>query len=365
MMVFWVVAGVLAAAAAGLVLLRAAGAAREESPDPTAAVYRRQLAEIDDLSDRGLIGEAERQSARTEAARRLLGAADAPQAAWRADETSRGPVLIAVLAASAAALAVYVAVGQPGMLDQPFAKRMAAWRAADPASLNPPELAAVLERLTRERPDDPQAWRYLAIAEGAADNAADSVRAMRHAVRLAPERADNWELLGQALIAQAGGDVTPDAQDAFRQALKRDPKSAVARFHLARAQIAAGDKAGGLAAWRALLADLAPDDPRRQALVAAISQAEGGPAPAQAGASEAGPSQGQLAMIQGMVQGLAERLKANPDDPQGWVRLVRAYAVLGDKAKLGEALTQAKARYAGKPDILAQLDAAARAEPMK
>jgi cytochrome c-type biogenesis protein CcmH len=66
-----------------------------------------------------------------------------------------------------------------------------------------------------------------------------------------------------------------------------------------------------------------------------------------------------------MVAGLASRLQANPDDPQGWVRLVRAYAVLGDQAKLNEALTQAKARYAGKPDTLAQLDAAARAEPMR
>lgn len=358
MMLFWVVAGVLAAAAAGLVLSRAAGAARDLAADPTPIVYRRQLAEIDELAERGLIGENERKVAHAEAARRLLGAADAPQQTWSADARSGRAVLLTVLAASAAALAVYVTVGQPGMGDQPFAKRLAAWRAADPASLNPPELAAVLERLTREHPQDPQAWRYLAIAEGAAQDPADAVRAMRHAARLAPNSADNWELLGEALVAQAGGDVTAEAQSAFREALKHDPKAAAARFHLARAQIAAGDKAGGLAAWRALLADLPADDQRRPDLVAAIAEAEGRPA------APAAPPAGQLAMIQGMVQGLAEKLKANPDDPQGWVRLVRAYAVLGDKAKLNEALTAAKARYAGKPDTLAQLDEAARAEPM-
>jgi cytochrome c-type biogenesis protein CcmH len=70
-------------------------------------------------------------------------------------------------------------------------------------------------------------------------------------------------------------------------------------------------------------------------------------------------------MIQGMVQGLAQKLTANPDDPEGWVRLVRAYAVLGETAKRDEAVRQAKARYAGKPETLAQLDAAARAEPMR
>lgn len=359
MILFWVVAGVLAAAAGGLVLFRAAAAARETAPDPTPLVYRRQLAEIDELAERGLIGEAERKSAYAEAGRRLLGAADAAPQAWSSNGESRGPVLFTVLAACAAALAVYVVVGQPGMGDQPFAQRLKQWREADPATLTPPELAAVLEQLTRQRPDDPQAWRFLAIAEGAAEDPADAVRAMRHVVRLSPERADAWELLGQALVAQAGGDVTPEAQDAFRQALRRDPRAVAARFHLARAQVAAGDKAAGLAAWRALLADMPADDPRRQDLVTAIAQAEGKPTPA----APAVPP-GQLAMIQGMVQGLAERLKAHPDDPQGWVRLVRAYAVLGDASKLNEALTEAKARYAGDKDTLAQLDAAARAEPM-
>ena len=359
MIAFWVVAGVLAAAAGGLVLFRAA-AVRDTCADPTPLVYRRQLAEIEELAERGLIGEAERKSAYAEAGRRLLGAADAAPQTWRADGESRKTVFITVGAAALAALVVYVAIGQPGMSDQPFAERLKHWRAADPASLTPPELAAVLEQLTRERPDDPQAWRFLAIAEGAADDPADAVRALRRAVRLAPERADLWELLGEALVAEGNGDVTPEAQDAFRQAVKRDPKAIAARFHLARAQIAAGDKAGGLAAWRGLLADLPPNDPRRQELLAAIAEAEGRPAPAAPAFS-----QGQSAMIQGMVQGLAEKLKAHPDDPEGWVRLVRAYAVLGDKSKLNQALTQAKARYAGSPDTLVQLDAAARAEPVK
>jgi cytochrome c-type biogenesis protein CcmH len=246
------------------------------------------------------------------------------------------------------------------MGDQPFASRLAAWRAADPATLTPPELAAVLQRLTRERPDDPQAFQYLAIAQGASDNPVEAVRAMRRAVQLAPERADLWELLGEALVAEAGGEVTPDAQAAFRQAVRRNPKAVAARFHLARAQIAAGDKAGGLAAWRSLLAELPPGDPQRRDLQAAIAEAEGAAPPP--GPGLAGD---QLAMVQGMVQGLAAKLKANPDDPQGWVRLVRAYAVLGDKAKLQATLAQARARYAAKPETLAQLDAAAKAEPMR
>jgi cytochrome c-type biogenesis protein CcmH len=361
MIAFWVVAGVLASAAAGLVLTRAARAAREVAVDSTAEVYRRQLAEIDDLAARGLIGEAERKSAYAEAGRRLLGAADAPQAAWQAGVQGRGLVLATLGLASAGTLAAYVMVGHPGMADEPFARRLAAWQGADPSSLDPPQLAAVLSALTRRRPNDAEAYHYLAIAQGAAENPAEAVRAMRHAVRLAPQRADLWELLGQALVAQAGGEVTPQAQSAFRAALQRDPTSVAARFHLARAQIDAGDRAGGIAAWRALLAELPADDPRRQPLTQAIAEAKAEGQPA----GKPALPQAQLAMIQGMVQGLAQRLSVHPDDPQGWVRLVRAYAVLGETGKRDEALRQARTRYAGNPETLAQLAAAARADPMQ
>jgi len=356
MITFWVVAGVLAAAAAGLVLVRAARTAREPATDPTARVYRRQLAEIDELAERGLMGEAEQRTAHAEAGRRLLGAADAPGLAWNADGEARRPALAAVLLASAAALGLYLLVGQPGMGDQPFATRIAGWRAGDPSRLAAPELAAVLSRMTKENPNDPRGFRYLAIAEGAAQDPAAAVRAMRHAVRLAPEQAELWELLGEAELAQGNGDVSPEAAEAFRQALKRDPGSLAARFHLARLQIAQGDKAGGLAAWRQLLADLPANDSRRQELTDAIAQVEGAPAAVQA------VPEAQLAMIQGMVAGLAQRLKTHPDDPEGWTRLVRAYAVLGDTARRDAALAEARARYGGKPDVLAQLDAAARAE---
>jgi cytochrome c-type biogenesis protein CcmH len=103
------------------------------------------------------------------------------------------------------------------------------------------------------------------------------------------------------------------------------------------------------------------DDPRQDALKAAIAEAEGAPAPS------AGPglSGDQMTAVRGMVAGLAERLKTAPDDPEGWVRLVRAYAVLGEADKRDAALKDARARYAARPDILDQLAKAAGAEPMQ
>jgi cytochrome c-type biogenesis protein CcmH len=358
MIAFWVVAGVLSAAAAGLILQSAArAAAHAGSEDPTQALYRRQLSEIDDLADRGLIPEAERKSAHAEAARRLLSAADAVSAPWSGGNRFRRLALALAALTPPLAVVLYLITGAPGLPDQPLKARVAAWRQADPATLTPPELAAVLKATIAERPKDPEGYRYLALMEGASGNASGAARALRRAIQIAPQRADLWEMLGEALLVEGEGDLTPQARQAFQEALKRDPKSVVARFHLARAEVMSGDRAKGLTAWRAILADLPAADPRRAELQSAIAQAEGQPAPAIA------PD--QMAAIRGMVEGLAQRLQASPDDAEGWVRLVRAYAVLGETAKRDQALTQAKARYAGKAEILDQLDAAARTEPMK
>jgi cytochrome c-type biogenesis protein CcmH len=42
------------------------------------------------------------------------------------------------------------------------------------------------------------------------------------------------------------------------------------------------------------------------------------------------------------VQRLADRLKENPNDLNGWLRLAQAYDVLGEKEKAREARAKAK-----------------------
>ncbi|HEX7760678.1 MAG TPA: c-type cytochrome biogenesis protein CcmI, partial [Caulobacteraceae bacterium] len=160
---------------------------------------------------------------------------------------------------------------------------------------------------------------------------------------------------------QAGGAVDAQAEASFRRALALDPGNAVARYSLGRAKVVRGDIAGGLADWRTVLATLAANDPQRPGLEADIASVEktGKPITLQAQAPPAPAQQaGAAAMIHQMVDGLAARLKTNPDDPQGWVRLVRAYTVLGETGKRDAALAEARRRYAARPDVLSQLNAA-------
>ncbi|MGA0605430.1 c-type cytochrome biogenesis protein CcmI [Phenylobacterium sp. VNQ135] len=359
MIVFWVAAGVLTAVAAALILMRAAAAGdAESSADPAALLYRRQLAEIDELAERGLMGEAERKSAHAEAGRRLLAAADAPKDAWSADPKMRKRVLLAVVAVPALTLGLYLSVGAPGFPDQPYAKRLADWRTANLETLTPPEIAAVLRDVLKTRGDDPEGYRMLAMAEGASDNMPGAVRALRRAVALAPERNDLRRMLGESLVIQAGGKVEDDARAVFLELLRRDPTDPAARFYLAQAKLDDGRATEAAADLKGLLVDLPGDDERRPYVEAAIAKAEGRPAPTRE------PSPG-LDAIRGMVAGLAAKLEASPDDAEGWVRLVRSYSVLGETAQRDEALTKAKARFADRPDVLKQLDEAARAAPMQ
>jgi cytochrome c-type biogenesis protein CcmH len=356
----WIAAALVSAALAALMVQRAVSAAQApRGVNPALAVYRRQMAELDELAERGVLAEVERRSVRAETGRRLLAAADRGEAPLR--RSGPGVILIAAAAAPLAAIVAYLALGAPNYADQPFKARLAAWRAADPQTLVAPQMAAILRVIAAERPTDPEPLRQLAIAEFASREPTEAIQALHRAIAIAPSRPDLWELLGQALVAEGGGDADADAQDAFRHLLTLDPGNVNARYFLARARIAGGDVAGGLADWRALQGALPPGDPRSAALARDITQVSNtghlAAEPSQPDASVGAPQ------IQAMVDALAARLQANPDDPAGWVRLVRAYTVLGETGRRDAALADARRRYAGRPDILAQLEAALASPP--
>jgi cytochrome c-type biogenesis protein CcmH len=62
-------------------------------------------------------------------------------------------------------------------------------------------------------------------------------------------------------------------------------------------------------------------------------------------------------MIRGMVQRLADRLHTNGNDVEGWTRLVRAYAVLGDRDKAKDAAADARRALSDRPDDIKKIDA--------
>jgi cytochrome c-type biogenesis protein CcmH len=362
MIAFWIAATGLSAVTAGLVLRGAARARPVDDAQARLEPHRRRLAEVERLAMDGLLAQDELKAARAEAGRGLLAAADQAETWERGGVAVRKAVVAVAGAACVAGVGLYVWLGHPELSDQPYLKRVAEWKAADPATLHPAQIAAVLEGVAAERPNDAEPLVFLAKARAAAGDMAGAEQALRRAVDRAPNRADIWSLLGETFVIEAKGDIGADAKLAFNRALKADPKDLRARYYLGRARIAEGDVAGGVGDWRALLDSLAADDPARTALgreIAAVEAAGGLPAPEPA-ASQNPEVQG---MIAGMVEGLAARLAQSPDDPDGWVRLVRAYAVLGETAKRDAALATASARFKDQPKVLSALRQAADTPP--
>lgn len=342
-----------------MILFRAAGAvASTGAVDPAQILYQRQVAEIDDLVERGLMGEAERRSAHAEAGRRLLTASEAPLQTWIDDPRIRRLVLLASVSVPALALGLYLWFGAPGTPDQGYATRLAAWQKSDLTTLSPPEIAAVLRQAVEDRPNDAEGYRLLGLAEDASQNPIAALQALRRAAQLAPQRADIWRMLGQAVFSASGGKVTGEAQTAFERVLVLEPGDPAARFFLAQGKAEAGRAEEAARDLRALLADMPPGAEGRVEVQTRLAGLEGKPPPVTADPQ-------QLAMIQGMVDGLAARLKTDPDNAEGWVRIVRAYAVLGDTNRRDAAYASARARFSNAPPVLKQLDEAARAEPMR
>jgi cytochrome c-type biogenesis protein CcmH len=66
------------------------------------------------------------------------------------------------------------------------------------------------------------------------------------------------------------------------------------------------------------------------------------------------------AAIRGMVEGLDRRLAGRGGTPDEWLRLVRAYSVLGERDQAIKALDRARMALAANSEAVARLDGLAR-----
>lgn len=377
MLLFWIAAAVLSAAAAALVLWRAGRAPAEAQATPEAAVYARQLAELDEARARGLLDEAGWTAARAEAGRRLLAVAtDAPE--MRADpaagRSDRAWVVAGAALTVIVGVALYGATGRPGRADQPFEQRLKLWTAAMDSPrprIGPAEAAAVFERRARAAPGVLENWTGLAQARINARQFPLAVQALEKAAALAPDNPRIWDALGETRVVSAEGQVGPEARRAFVKALSLDPGSPAALWWLGRDEVLHGRRDRGLMLWRVLAKTLPPGGAQQTDVQNQIAAVEAGrpmvdtadSAPANGGGAaqavaSAAPAQ-QQQMIRAMVAGLDQRLSRGGGKPEDWARLVRAYGVLGDTAARDRALAQARKQFAADPAGLAIVEQAA------
>jgi cytochrome c-type biogenesis protein CcmH len=258
--------------------------------------------------------------------------------------------------------ALYLTLGSPAILTEPLAARLNV--PAEQRSIE--DMVAQVEAHLERNPDDARGWEVLAPIYLQSGRYEDSVKAWRNVLRLQGSNAEREANLGEALIAVANGIVTAEARAAFERAVAIDASTVRGRFYLGLAAEQDGRREEAAKIWRTLIAE-APADAHWVGFVReALARAEGKPeTPGPAAedleaAAKLAPDQ-QTAMIRGMVDRLAERLKADGSDLDGWVRLLRSYKVLGETDKALAAAAEARRALAGEPDKLRRLDDAMKA----
>jgi cytochrome c-type biogenesis protein CcmH len=356
-MILWIAIAALSIACAAIV---AAPLFRRAPPPPPResfdlAVYRDQLAELARDRARGLIGESEHAAARVEIERRALAAADrarpgAPTASIA--RVNRGRLAAAELLAAAlpvAATLVYLSRGAPHLLE------------ATAPTRGENEIANAIERLVghlERNPDDAEGWAMLGRSFALLARHGEAERAYAEAERLAPRNADVIARRAETRIFADGGAIGAEARAMLDRALAADGKDPRARYYRGLALSQSGQKREALEAWLALQRDSPVDAPWREPLARSIDElvSELGLDPGQLGSAAPAPrgptaedvaaaarmsSEERAAMIRGMVDGLAERLAREPNDAAGWMRLGRAYEVLGESERARDAWQRA------------------------
>jgi len=285
------------------------------------------------------------------------------------------PATIAlVLAALLALAAIAIRLSQS---DEP---------AAAPTAAPPPQtmdtMVASLQERLRQDPDNDRGWFLLGLTYRGGERFAEAAQAFRRAVELSPRNADYAAYLGEALILGSAGSPPPEAERLFRRALELQPGNPQARYYLATLKDLGGDHRGAVEDLLALLREApagAPWEPQVREAVAAIAgqhridlagrlppprpsatAAIPGPTPQQMAAARAIPPGEQDRMVRAMVDGLAARLRQNPRDADGWIRLMRSRMVLNDPAAARAALRSGLAAFAGDAAVQARLRDAAR-----
>lgn len=290
--------------------------------------------------------------------RRLLGlsqqVAQASASSLKDQTLTRLAVGLAIILPLGAAL-IYAALGRPDLRDNPLVDRAAEIASrSETITATKKNLAQNLARAqaaTVATPDDIESWLKLAEAAASVNDSATEIRALRMARQLTNDDPSVLSLLAEALSRAADGQVTVPARDLIDTVLATDPDEPRALFLSGLAAFQDGDYQAAVTRWQRLLSISTADAPWLPIVLANIAQA------AEAGGIALPPANGpdadsiaaaadmtakdRQAMILSMVESLRDRLDETPDDTEGWLRLARAYDVLGDRAAAFTALARA------------------------
>ena len=252
MIAFWLIGAALAAVALFLVLrpLLARPADEGVSRDKAnAAIYKDQLRELEGDLAAATLAQADYERSRKEIEARLLedfsGAAPAP-----VRPRARASAIALGITVPLLAVAVYLAIGNPGAIHAPQAGVEAA------------QIEAMVARLAaklRENPDDADGWKLLGRSYAALGRFGEAVDAYAKAAQRSPRDAQLLTDFADALAMVRGQRLEGEPAKLIERALEIDPNNLKALALAGTVAFERKDYAQAVALWQRLLPRVPPD----------------------------------------------------------------------------------------------------------
>ena len=370
-MSFWIASGCILLATLIAIIPLIIRARANSSDEYDATIYHDQLNEIQRDIDHGVLSSIDGEALKTEINKRLekntkIVLAKAKDQSKHAG--TKAPITVAIAIVGIIPLTsygLYSYLGSPGKPDLPFANRQFN-PSVDVASAEMDSLVKKLRERLDQNPNQLKGWILLgqSLVNLKRFNAASD--AFKQALKIAPNRAEIAASTAETRFMAKDGKFDQEVRDYFKMAQRLNPEEHKALYYLGLDSYMAKNHATAIQYWVDLIS-ISPvgapwmDNVRGRLIDAAkagslkisdftprLKSRSKDPkklkqgrdvAPTQEDIRNAGEmsEKDRGIFIRSMVEKLANRLKSEPNDLNGWRRLARSYRVLGEQKKAAEA----------------------------
>jgi cytochrome c-type biogenesis protein CcmH len=274
--------------------------------DLNSAIYRDQLAKLEQDLSEGTLGKEDYAQARAELQRRLLEESQDRDDAAKLNPPRKTMVGIGI-ALPLVAGAFYLMIGSPASMSPGGAHEM-----ADPKELER-MVVALAEKLEKE-PDNPKGWSMLARSYKVMGRSVEAEKAFERAGSFIDDDASMLAAYADVVATNAGGSLAGKPTTLIQKALKADPDHPMALWLSGTADLEAKKYGQALQTWERLAAMLPPGSEDARMLEGAINDVR-----VRSGLAAKAPSTAVAAAAGGNVSGTVEldpalKGKAGPND---------------------------------------------------
>ncbi len=316
----------------------------------TSSVLLDQLSELERDKKSGLISENEANAATIEIKRRIVSSthrSSKVQAATSANGTAA--LALCALLVPAIAIGYYVLMGSPNLPGVAYADRESEREEVQEITAMTDQLLAKLE--SDPNGGDSEGWQLLGRTYLRLGRVEEGVQALEKATSREGSTSATWSMLAEALVRMDQGIISPRSEQAIEKALELNPGNPAATFYKALALSQAGRERDAYQVVVARLEAAEAFAPWMESLVAQANRlgktigqppltvsdfvevSQSGPTAEDVAAAQELSEEDRTQFIRSMVERLAERMKTEPDNLDGWLRLANAYTVIGERAE--------------------------------